>query len=62
MNKLIKKLLKAFKKGKKLPKLTKIQIDVLKAVDLYQKEHNGMGMPNDMDIMMHYVDKVNKLK
>ncbi len=42
-------------KKKKLAKL------ILKAIALYQIEHDGQGMPDNNEIIGFYVDKVSQL-
>ena len=45
-----------------LMKLSKIHIDIVKAVKLYQAEHGGRGMPEDPDILNFYIEKVHELE
>jgi hypothetical protein len=54
MKKFIKKLIKR-------KKLSKIEIDVLRAISLYQKEHPGMGCQNDNDIINYYILRAKEL-
>jgi hypothetical protein len=45
----------------KKKKLSRIQIDILRAVALYQKEHNGLGCPDDPDVIAFYIERAYEL-
>lgn len=39
-------------------KLSKVDIDILRAISLYNKLHPGKDVPNDANLINEYINKV----